>query len=132
MIPMLPHSRRCFRKSRKQSGAAHSRKPCRWLSNTDVRCSPEALRRLRTEAERTGIAAMGPVIVGPEGRVEWDGGKIDFLRVKVIHERLGDAPREGGDYVIRAPVQPGANLLTLRARQPGGRVQVASLALEAR
>ena len=41
-----------------------------------------------------------------------------------------DAPRLGNDYVIRTPIQPGANALELRARQPGARVQVASLALE--
>ena len=41
-----------------------------------------------------------------------------------------DAPRQGSDYVIKVPVQPGMNTLELRARQPGARVQVASLALE--
>jgi hypothetical protein len=41
-----------------------------------------------------------------------------------------DAPRLGADYVIRASIQPGANTLELRARQPGARVQVASLTLE--
>jgi hypothetical protein len=41
-----------------------------------------------------------------------------------------DAPRQGSDYVIKTPVQPGANTIELRARQPGARVQVASLALE--
>ena len=41
-----------------------------------------------------------------------------------------DAPRLGNDYVIRAPIQPGANTIELHARQPGARVQVASLALE--
>ena len=41
-----------------------------------------------------------------------------------------DAPRLGADYVIRAPIQPGANTIELRARQPGARVQVTSVALE--
>ncbi len=69
------------------------------VSNTDVHCSLEHLRRLRAEAQRSGIAAIAPVIVGPEGRVEWDGGSIDFLRVKIIHEHLGDAPRADGIVV---------------------------------
>ena len=41
-----------------------------------------------------------------------------------------DAPRRGSDYVIKVPIQPGAQRIELRARQPGARVQVASLALE--
>ena len=41
-----------------------------------------------------------------------------------------DASRQGSDYVISVPLQPGMNALELRARQPDARVQVASLALE--
>jgi hypothetical protein len=41
-----------------------------------------------------------------------------------------DAPKQGADYVIRVPIQPGMNMLELRAQQPGAHVQVASLALE--
>ncbi len=41
-----------------------------------------------------------------------------------------DAPRQGADYVIQVPLQPGMNTIDLRSRQPGARVQVASLALE--
>ncbi len=41
-----------------------------------------------------------------------------------------DLPREGEAYIIRLPVQPGANPVRLRSREPKGRVEVQSLALE--
>ncbi len=41
-----------------------------------------------------------------------------------------DASRQGSDYVIKVPIQPGMSTLELRAQQPGARVQVASLVLE--
>ncbi len=41
-----------------------------------------------------------------------------------------EAPRQGEDYVIRVPLQPGDNPVELRAQQPNAQVQVASLALE--
>ena len=41
-----------------------------------------------------------------------------------------DAPRRGDAYVISTSIQPGLNPIELRARQPGARVQVASLTLE--
>jgi hypothetical protein len=41
-----------------------------------------------------------------------------------------DAPRQGNDYVIKTSLQPGVNTINLRARQPGARVHVTSMALE--
>jgi GT2 family glycosyltransferase len=59
------------------------------ISNTDVRCSAEDLRELWGTATRSGLAVVSPTIVGPDGRVHWDGGRIDFLRLTAIHERYG-------------------------------------------
>ena len=41
-----------------------------------------------------------------------------------------DAPKQGTDYVILTPIQPGANTHPAARPEPGARVQVASLALE--
>ena len=84
------------------------------ISNTDVRCSAVGVRRLWEEAKRSGLAMVAPTIVGREGRVEWDGGRIDFARLKVIHERMGEAPRTG-DVVEPTMFMTGAHVLIARS-----------------
>jgi len=83
------------------------------ISNTDIRCSSEGVRTLWEEAKRSGVAMVAPTIVGPEGKVEWDGGRIDFARLKVIHERMGERPR-AGNIVEPTMFVTGAHVLIAR------------------
>ncbi len=63
------------------------------VSNTDVRTSRAAVMELWDRARLSGAAILAPTIVDVDGIVEWDGGSIDFVRLKVVHERMGCRPR---------------------------------------
>jgi len=65
------------------------------LCNTDIHLSRDAALELWECARTTGWAQLSPMIIGPAGFVEWDGGHIDFLRIQVVHEGLGHWPRPG-------------------------------------
>src|SRR6266550_4370185 len=65
------------------------------LCNTDIHLSRDAALRLWEYARTTGWAQLSPMIIGPAGLVEWDGGHIDFLWIQVVHEGLGHWPRSG-------------------------------------
>jgi len=65
------------------------------LCNTDIHLSRDAALRLWEHARTTGWAQLSPMIIGPAGLVEWDGGHIDFLRIQVVHEGLGHWPKSG-------------------------------------
>jgi len=88
------------------------------ISNTDVRCSAAGVRRRWEEAKRSGLAMVAPTIVGRDGKVEWDGGRIDFTRFSVIHEHMGEDPRTGG-VVEPTMFMMGAQVLIARSAWEG-------------
>ncbi len=67
------------------------------LCNTDICLSLEDVRNLWRHAQATGWAQLSPMILSPSGVVEWDGGHLDFRRIQVVHDGLGDPPRLGAD-----------------------------------
>jgi len=84
------------------------------VSNTDIKCTAAGVRKLWDVARRTGAAMVAPTILEPGGRVEWDGGHIDFIRLKVVHERIGEPPREASASVPTMFVT-GAHFVAARA-----------------
>jgi GT2 family glycosyltransferase len=84
------------------------------VSNTDISTSGMVVRTLWEEARRNGAAMLAPTIVGLDGLVEWEGGRIDFLRLKGVHERMGERPREG-TMLIPTTFVTGAHVMIARA-----------------
>ena len=64
------------------------------LCNTDLEWSPSAAQRLGNSASAGRFALLSPVLLNPEGLTEWNGGHVDFRRIRIVHERIGHEYKE--------------------------------------
>ncbi len=67
------------------------------LLNNDASLEPGALRRLAEALEAPGVAAAGPVVLGPDGRVESGGLRLDTLsgRARLLGHGRPEPEAEG-------------------------------------
>jgi GT2 family glycosyltransferase len=74
-----------------------------WLLNNDARPTPGALAALVATSEADPrLAAVGSVLVGPDGTVEaWGSGRVGFLTGLPRHHRA-PADRSALDYLVAA------------------------------
>ncbi len=59
------------------------------VCNTDIVMQADTASRLAREASVGSLGLLSPVLVAPDGRAEWNGGHVDFLRLSVVHEGIG-------------------------------------------
>jgi GT2 family glycosyltransferase len=62
------------------------------ICNTDVQVTARTVLGLYEYARSGAFALISPIILSMDGTVEWDGGSVDYYRVRIVHRRLGEAP----------------------------------------
>jgi N-acetylglucosaminyl-diphospho-decaprenol L-rhamnosyltransferase len=72
------------------------------ICNTDITLPPGLVDSLRDQAIANGFAQIAPQLVDPAGKVDWDGGHVDFMKIQIVHESKGQpwSPRRHAGQTV--------------------------------
>lgn len=62
-----------------------------FLCNPDLHVERDQLQALCRQAEALDAGSVSPRLRDAAGAIEWDGGFIDFERVRIVHERMHES-----------------------------------------